>query len=69
MNTLTLNYHRYTDRSWQPPGGKLSDLMMIWYQRAHQRNQLAQLDARELRDMGISRAQAAAEAAKPFWQA
>ena len=69
MNTLTLNFHRYTDRRWQAPGGQLSERVKVWYQRAHQRRQLAQLDARALRDVGISREQAAAEAAKPFWQA
>jgi len=69
MSTLTLNYHRYTDRSWQPVGGQLLALMTVWFQRAHQRRQLAALDDRALRDIGISREQAQTEAAKPFWKA
>jgi uncharacterized protein YjiS (DUF1127 family) len=35
-----------------------------WYQR----RALEELGDRELRDMGISRSQALAEAAKPFWR-
>ncbi len=34
---------------------------------ARQRRALAALDARALEDLGISRAAAEAEAAKPFW--
>lgn len=37
--------------------------------RSHQRRGLAALDDRQLRDIGCSRAQARAEAAKPFWRA
>ena len=68
MNTLTLSYRRYTDRSWQPSRHFLPGLLKLWYQRAHQRQQLAQLSDRELRDIGVSRAEAAAEAGKPFWE-
>lgn len=38
-----------------------------WLQRAHQRRTLAELDNRMLRDIGVTRAQAQREAAKPFW--
>ena len=42
-----------------------------WLARAWQthstRNALAELDARELSDLGISRAQARFEANRPFW--
>jgi uncharacterized protein YjiS (DUF1127 family) len=38
-----------------------------WSERARQRRQLAQLDDDRLRDIGISRAQALAEADRPFW--
>ena len=68
MNTLTLSYQRYTDRSWQPSTRNLLMLMTVWYQRGRQRQQLAQLTDRELRDIGISYAEAQAEASKPFWQ-
>ena len=46
--------------------------LLTWPRRASQRRHLAALaalDARLLRDMGISREDALAEARKPFWQA
>jgi uncharacterized protein YjiS (DUF1127 family) len=43
-------------------------LLATWYRRARQRSQLAELGAQQLRDIGISREQAMAEAAKPFWR-
>jgi uncharacterized protein YjiS (DUF1127 family) len=39
-----------------------------WSQRAQQRRALAELDDRFLKDVGISKAAAAAEASKPFWK-
>lgn len=39
-----------------------------WARHAHQRRQLAQLDPRELADLGISRAERMTELAKPFWR-
>lgn len=47
---------------------RLQDLLTTCYQRAHQRRQLAELDARQLDDIGISREQALQESAKPFWR-
>jgi uncharacterized protein YjiS (DUF1127 family) len=44
------------------------DQIAEWQRRARQRAELTRLDARELKDIGISRAQAEAEAAKPFWK-
>ncbi len=44
-------------------------ILLAWRRRASQRRQLAAVDARLLRDMGISREDALAEARKPFWQA
>lgn len=39
----------------------------IWHERTAMRRCLAQLDARSLRDAGISPAAAAYESGKPFW--
>ena len=39
-----------------------------WHVRAKQRHALLTLDDRLLADIGVTRAQAEAEAAKPFWQ-
>lgn len=44
------------------------DLVFEWQERAEQRRALAQLDDYMLRDIGLTRADVAAEHAKPFWQ-
>jgi len=69
MSTLTLNYHRYTDRSWHTSTAQLLRLLTIWYQRSRQRHQLAQLTDRQLSDIGVNLSEALAESEKPFWQA
>ncbi len=43
--------------------------LLIWQERDRQRHALAQLDARMLKDVGLSRAEVALELRKPFWQA
>jgi uncharacterized protein YjiS (DUF1127 family) len=40
----------------------------LWFTRADQRRQLAEFDDQRLQDIGITRADAEAEIAKPFWQ-
>ena len=39
-----------------------------WYHRYHQRRKLLDLEDRMLKDIGISRVEALAEAKKPFWK-
>lgn len=46
-----------------------ANTLLVWQQRASQRRHLASLDHRLLRDMGMTRADADREAAKPFWEA
>ncbi len=43
-------------------------ILLVWQERNQQRRHLAALDDRLLRDMGMSRADAAREAAIPFWR-
>lgn len=43
--------------------------LYAWRERARQRRCLMTLGPRELRDIGISRADAEMEARKPFWRA
>jgi uncharacterized protein YjiS (DUF1127 family) len=40
-----------------------------WHRRARSRAVLAQMSDRDLRDIGITRAEVARESAKPFWRA
>jgi len=46
----------------------LAKILETWRNRSHDRNALAQLDHRTLRDLGISEGQARFEANKPFWR-
>jgi uncharacterized protein YjiS (DUF1127 family) len=41
----------------------------VWRQRSRSRSELAAMDDATLRELGVTRAQAAFEAAKPFWRA
>jgi uncharacterized protein YjiS (DUF1127 family) len=43
-------------------------VMGAWIERSRQRHALAELDGRLLEDIGVTRAQAAREIAKPFWR-
>lgn len=42
--------------------------IVLWRERAKQRRALLRLDQRLLQDIGVSRAEAIAEARKPFWK-
>jgi uncharacterized protein YjiS (DUF1127 family) len=44
------------------------DLLAAWQDRAVERRRLAGLDDRMLRDIGLDRAAAMNEVAKPFWR-
>jgi uncharacterized protein YjiS (DUF1127 family) len=43
-------------------------LIYRWIERARERQALAALNDHELRDIGITRAEAAREAERPFWK-
>ena len=44
-------------------------VLATWLRRARERRELLQLTELELRDFGVGRTDALAEAAKPFWRA
>ena len=43
--------------------------VIVWQERARERNRLASMDDFMLRDIGLSRSQVARETSKAFWQA
>jgi uncharacterized protein YjiS (DUF1127 family) len=45
-----------------------ANVLHLWRQRNHERNELAKLDARSLRDLGLTEGAARFEANKPFWR-
>lgn len=70
MTTLTVTrpFARHAS-SRVSSGLSFFELVLLWASRARQRRDLAELTAEQLDDVGIARDAAAAEAAKPFWQA
>ena len=58
---------RWSRLRFSPLDG-LIRLLLNWQERARQRHQLHRLGERELRDIGLSRADVEAECAKPFWR-
>jgi uncharacterized protein YjiS (DUF1127 family) len=53
-------------RSWL---ARSAGLLLAWSERARQRRDLLRFDDHLLRDIGLTRAEALAEAEKPFWRA
>ncbi|MBE7638049.1 DUF1127 domain-containing protein [Sneathiella sp. P13V-1] len=47
----------------------LLNTLLVWQERSNMRRHLANLDERNLNDIGITYAEMSAEASKPFWQA
>jgi uncharacterized protein YjiS (DUF1127 family) len=45
-----------------------SQIFATWRQRARSRRELAQLDARSIRDLGLSASDINFEVNKPFWR-
>jgi len=48
---------------------RLQALVALWRERARQRDEFARMDERDLRDIGVSRADLAYQLSKPFWRA
>ncbi|HEX7969332.1 MAG TPA: DUF1127 domain-containing protein, partial [Stellaceae bacterium] len=47
---------------------RIARIVAAWHRRARDREQLARLSERELRDIGMTPGDAAWECAKPFWR-
>ena len=50
------------------PGPRFSQLLRTWLERIRARRALARIDARSLREAGISPALAEYEVNRPFWR-
>jgi uncharacterized protein YjiS (DUF1127 family) len=48
--------------------GRLGTLFATWRRRSQERQTLAHLEYRDLRDMGVSQWEVETELAKPFWR-
>jgi uncharacterized protein YjiS (DUF1127 family) len=46
---------------------RVPDALFAWHERSRQRRALAMLTDHQLKDIGLSRADAALELSKPFW--
>lgn len=47
---------------------RISDTLMLWKERYHQRRALGRLNDHMLKDLGLSRADAGREGGKRFWE-
>ena len=47
---------------------RLVDLLLAWQARAREREHLRMMDGRQLRDLGLTRADIVSETDKPFWR-
>jgi uncharacterized protein YjiS (DUF1127 family) len=45
-----------------------ANVLQLWRRRSYERTELAKLDPRSLRDLGLSEAAARFETNKPFWR-
>ena len=69
MTSTTLKIHGRKHLAATDPGlSRGLQTLRVWLARARQRRHLAGLDYPQLKDIGVSRADALQEATKPFWQ-
>ncbi len=75
--TAIIAFERAARRGWPPPRRRrglperldaMWNLIRLWHRRSRERQQLARLDARMLRDIGITPYDADIECSKPFWR-
>ena len=65
---LVLALAWYIMRRLAHGAGRAAESGLLWLERARQRRQLRELSDHMLRDIGLTRADAWAEAEKPFWR-
>jgi uncharacterized protein YjiS (DUF1127 family) len=57
----------HRERRRRQPGA-VASIVFLWLKRSRSRRALARLDEHQLRDIGLSRADAWREGMKPFWR-
>ena len=67
FETVTRSAADFASTSDRSVSEQIHDLLRTWFERDRQRRQLAELSDHLLRDIGVTRAEAMREAAKPFW--
>jgi uncharacterized protein YjiS (DUF1127 family) len=65
MSTMSLGTSSLRRSLWS----QIQESVNEWYRRLNSRWELAGLDQRSLRDIGLSASSADYEASKPFWMA
>lgn len=68
MPTFELLLPPQTYSAWRPARRTSSGLLATWIERLRQRRALAELTDHQLRDIGVTRVEAARECEKPFWK-
>jgi len=67
--TLSRNPLQGADRRGRTVVSRIVGLLLVWQGRSRERQILAGLDSRMLKDIGLDRADVVREADKPFWRA
>ena len=65
---VDLSLHHRSAPAFGAPLAAASHLVAVWRRRARERREMARLDHRALRDLGLSASQVRYEANKPFWR-
>ena len=65
---VDLSLHHRAAPAFGAPLATASHLVAAWRRRTRERREMARLDHRALRDLGLSEAQVRYEANKPFWR-
>jgi uncharacterized protein YjiS (DUF1127 family) len=62
------SWRRLRRNHWRVWTAAFASIVALWLERARSRRALTALNDHELRDIGITRAEAGIESVKPFWQ-
>ncbi len=68
MKQLASKKRIVNEREWSINLVKIKRMIGVWYIRYVTRKELARLDARQIKDIGLSRQDQVVESNKPFWK-